>query len=78
MLCVNNYDQEYVDECRARMQSQLAAYNKLLKTARAKARTDAALKSAMASLEPLFFNNLVVVLNGLGPHARGRRRKESH
>jgi hypothetical protein len=43
MLCVNNYDQEYVDECRARMQSHLAAYNKLLKTARAKARTDAAL-----------------------------------
>ncbi len=39
MLCVNSYKQDYIDECRSSMESQLAAYKTLLTTARAKAGT---------------------------------------
>lgn len=69
MLCVNSYKHDYIDECRSRMESQLAAYKTLLTTARAKAGTgNAAFNSAVASFEPLFFNNLVVVLDGFFVH----------
>lgn len=69
MLCMNSYKQEYVDECHSSMESQLAAYKILLTTARAKAGTgSAAFNSAVASFEPLFFNNLVVVLDGFFVH----------
>jgi hypothetical protein len=51
------------------MESQLAAYKTLLITARAKAGTgNAAFNSAVASFEPLFFNNLVMVLDGFFVH----------
>ncbi len=66
MLCVNKYKKDYIDECRSSMESQLAAYKTLLTTARAKAGIgNAAFNSAVAAFEPLFFNNLVVVLDGL-------------
>jgi hypothetical protein len=69
MLCVNNYKKEYIDECRSRMEAQLTAYQTLLTTARAKAGTgNAAFNSAVAAFEPLFFNNLVVVLDGFFVH----------
>ena len=69
MLCVNKYKEDYIDECRSSMESQLAAYKTLLTTARAKAGTgNAAFNSAVAAFEPLFFNNLVVVLDGFFVH----------
>ena len=34
MLCMNSYKQAYVDECRASMEAQLAAYKSLLTAAR--------------------------------------------
>jgi hypothetical protein len=73
MLCMNSYKQDYIDECRSSMESQLAAYKTVLTTARAKAGTDnAALNSAIASFEPLFFNNLVLVLLIEAGHWRER------
>jgi hypothetical protein len=51
MLCINNYTQEYIDECRARVDSQLSSYKKLTKTAN---------KSAIEAFEPAFFNNMVI------------------
>ena len=69
MLCVNSYKQTYVDKCRASMESQLAAYKTLLKTARAKAGSDnEGLNSAVAAFEPIFFNNLAMVLDGFFVH----------
>lgn len=69
MLCMNSYKQDYIDECRSNMESQLAAYTKLLTTARAKSGAgSAAVDSAVAAFEPLFFNNLVVVLDGFFVH----------
>ena len=69
MLCVNSYTQDYFDECRSRMESQIAAYKALVTTARAKTGTsNAAFNSAVDSFEPLFFNNLVVVLDSFFVH----------
>jgi len=36
MLCVNRYERNYIDECRSRMESQLAAYKVLVATAKEK------------------------------------------
>ena len=66
MLCMNSYTQDYIDECRASMEKQLAAYKKLLAAGRAKTRTG--FDSAVAVFEPLFFNNLVVDLGGFFVH----------
>jgi len=69
MLCVNSYTKDYINECRSRMESQLAAYKVLVTTAREKTRTSkAAINSAVDSFKTLFFNNLVVVLDGFFVH----------
>ena len=67
MLCVNSYQQDYIDACRARMETQIAAYRALAKAARAKTAAPA-LRTAADRFEPLFFNNLVVVLDALFMH----------
>ncbi|MEY2477770.1 MAG: hypothetical protein QOG87_3085 [Actinomycetota bacterium] len=56
MLSVNTYTQEYVDACRARVDKQVAAYRKLAGAATGKA------ASAATAFEPVFFNNMVLVL----------------
>jgi hypothetical protein len=57
------------DECRSNLESHLAASKTLLSTARGKTGTgNAAFDSAVACFEPLFFNNLVVVLDGFFVH----------
>jgi hypothetical protein len=58
MLCVNKYKKDYIDECRARMESLATA-------ARAEKR---ALNSAVDAFEPLFFNNLSLVLDNYFVH----------
>ena len=69
MLCVNSYTQDYVDDCRSRMESQLAAYKALVTTARAKIESrKSALSAAVDAFESLFFNNLIVVLDGFFVH----------
>jgi hypothetical protein len=69
MLCVNKYPKRYVDECRSRMESQLAAYKTLVTTAREKAGTGkSAFNSTVDSFAPFFFSNLVVVLDGFFVH----------
>jgi hypothetical protein len=54
VLCVTTYDQSYVDECRSKIASQIAAYRALAATARG---------SALTAFEPVFFNNLVLALD---------------
>jgi hypothetical protein len=68
MLGVNRYPEEYVNDCRSSMESQLAAYRALRAAAGGKAAGRAAASSALASFEPLFFNNLVIVLDGYFVH----------
>ncbi len=66
MLAVNSYPQAYIDDCRWRVQSQIDAFKKLASTARKEGGT--AMTGAMAGFAPLFFNNMVIVLDGYFMH----------
>ena len=51
------------------MEAQLGAYNRLVTAARAKTESGSkAFSSAVSAFEPLFFNHLVVVLDGFFVH----------
>lgn len=66
MLAVKTYDQDYIDDCRAQMEAQLAAYESLTSSART-----AKASSARSVVEPfasLFFNNLILVLDSYFMH----------
>ena len=69
MLSVSSYSQEYVDECRGKIDVQLSAYKNLVTTAtdpsRANEVSEARLESAIAEFEPLFFNNMLLMLDNL-------------
>jgi hypothetical protein len=80
LLCVNNYSQEYIDECITRVDSKVSAYKKLLKTARNKFGTEeSSLNSAVQSFEPMFFNNMVLVLDAIFVHrARALEKKDGN
>ncbi len=54
MLAVSKYDRPFVDDCRARMDAQLAAYDALVAGAP---------KKAVAVFEPQFCNHLVLVID---------------
>ena len=67
MLCMNNYTQEYVDECRAKIDAQVAAYRDLVAAAGDTPST-ARLVDAAYAFEPTFFNNMVLVLDNYFVH----------
>jgi hypothetical protein len=60
MLSRNSYSKEYVAECRAKVAAQVSAYKKLAKAAKNPA--------AIEQFEPVFFNNMVIVLDTLFVH----------
>ena len=60
MLCMNDYPPEYVRECRAEVDAQLAAYRQLVAAV-----TD---RAAIEAFEPVFFNNMAIVLDGCFMH----------
>ncbi len=69
MLCVNNYTQKYIDECRSKVDLQLSTYKNLLTTARKQVgANEAILNSAIEAFEPVFFNNLVLILDNYFCH----------
>jgi len=63
MLAVKTYPQEYIDGCRAGLDAQLAAYDAV-----AAAATDDKVADALGAFAPLFFANLVHVLDGYFMH----------
>lgn len=65
MLCMNSYKKEYIEACNRKMEAQLKAYRALVTTARTKG---GAADSAIDAFEPVFFGNLVVVLDGYFVH----------
>jgi hypothetical protein len=79
MLSRTSYTREYVDACRERTASEVAAYRHLVATARAEAHDAARLDAAIAAFEPKFFNTLVIALDGSFMHrARGREGKDGN
>jgi len=65
MLAVKNYTQEYVDECRARVDERLAKYRALASAARDLAGPEVGpLERAFGEFYPVFFATQVVVLDG--------------
>ena len=69
MLCMNTYSQRYIDACRRQVDAQVAAYTSLV-TAGADLRgtTRTQFDSAIRAFEPVFFNNLVLVLENYFVH----------
>ena len=62
MLAVTSYSQDYIADCRSRMEAQLASYAALRSSARG------AGDAAVEAFEELFFGNLVLVLDGCFVH----------
>ena len=68
MLCMNSYPRDFVDECRARVDAHVAAYTKLAAAANGNGTADGPLAAAVDALEPVFFNNLLLALDGYFTH----------
>ena len=69
MLGVKTYTQPYVDRCRSKVDSDIAAYRKLVAAARNQASGDQErLNSAIDAFEATYFNNLVLILDELFVH----------
>jgi hypothetical protein len=64
MLSVTSYPKTYVDGCRAKLDAQISAYQDVVGAASGGKRFDAAL----ATFEPLFSNNMVMVLDNFFLH----------
>jgi hypothetical protein len=80
MLGVSSYSQDYVDACRARVVSQVAAYDHLIAAARA-GRTDGApaVDDTIEAFEPVFYNNMVLTLDSYFCHRlRGKEGKDGN
>ncbi|MDD5320091.1 MAG: hypothetical protein PHD43_05650 [Methylococcales bacterium] len=80
MLCVNNYTQKYIDECRSRVAAQVSAYQSLVATARNQAVAGRPLlDAAIEAFEPHFFNNMVLALECYFVHrARAIEKKDGN
>ncbi len=80
MLCINNYTQKYIDECRSRVAAQVSAYQTLVATARNQTATgEPPLNAAIVAFEPHFFNNMVLALDNYFVHrARALEKKDGN
>ncbi len=62
MLGMKTYSQDYIDDCRSKAESGVAAYRHLLAAAK-KHSDDKALSSAIEELETAFFSNMLLNLD---------------
>ena len=60
MLSMSKYSQQYIDECRVTLDAQVSAYRELVAVV-----TD---RGAADRFEPVFFNNMVIVLENYFVH----------
>ena len=78
MLSVNSYPQDYVDSCRSTIASNVSAYRDLIAKA-IDVCGATTLDTEIAAFEPVFFNNLLIVLDGYFTHrARGLEKKDGN
>jgi hypothetical protein len=77
---MSNYSQQYIDECRRQIDAQAAAY-KILVAAGADLRGSSKTQfdSAIHAFEPVFFNNMVLVLENYFVHrTRAKEKKDGN
>lgn len=63
MLTVNTYTKDYINACHATIDAQIENYNHLIATVKEEHVTNEKLDAAIATFEPVFFNNLLVLLD---------------
>jgi hypothetical protein len=80
MLSVNKYTQEYVDQCRHRVNLQVSTYRSVVETASGHDKTKTpSLDAAIGSFEHQFFNTMVLVLDYLFVHrTRALEKKDGN
>jgi hypothetical protein len=77
MLSVSAYPQQYIDEVRARIAAQTAAFDALARAVRGAG--DSGVSAALDTLEPEYFANLVIALDSHFVHrSRGQERKDGN
>ena len=80
MLGTKEYEPDYVDACRSRVESQVAMFREVAQAARDHGDADvSALEGALESLEYEYFNNMLIVLDGYFVHRlRGVEGKDGN
>jgi hypothetical protein len=79
MLARDTYPRDYIDACRARVETQLAAFEQLAAAKKRAAGDDAAFNKAFEVFEAAFFNNLVIVLDSFFVHrTRALEKKDGN
>ena len=69
MLGTKEYDQEYIDACRSRVETQVVMFHEVAQAARDHGDADVShLEGALESLEYEYFNNMLIVLDGYFVH----------
>ena len=63
MVCVNTYTREYINQCRERMEAQLAARRELVASGRDQRSAQPAFDAALGAFDPVFFNTLLLALD---------------
>ena len=80
MLGMKEYEQDYIDACRSRIESQIAVFYEVSQSARDHGDADVSgLEGALESLEYEYFNNMLIVLDGYFVHRlRGVEGKDGN
>jgi hypothetical protein len=66
---MKEFEQDYIDACRSRIESQVAVFHEVAQAARDHGDADvSALEGALESLEYEYFNNMLIVLDGYFVH----------
>ena len=80
MLGLNDDEQDYIDACRSRIESQIAVFYEVSQSARDHGDADVSgLEGALESLEYEYFNNMLIVLDGYFVHRlRGVEGKDGN
>lgn len=80
MLGMREYDGDYIDACRSRVETQTAMFREVAQAARDHGDADVSrLEGALESLESEYFNNMLLVLEGYFVHRlRGLEGKDGN
>jgi hypothetical protein len=80
MLGMKDYEQDYIDACRSRVETQVVMFHEVAQAARDHGDADVShLEGALESLEYEYFNNMLIVLDAYFVHRlRGVEGKDGN